>query len=832
MADNTLLNAGTGGNKVASDELTYGGDTAHVQVMHMVYVAGAEGAKTSSEIFQLEDTGHTSADPGLMGLTVRQDTAAALAGTDADYQPFITDANGRLHVLDANSAAIKTAVELIDNAISGAGFNITQLNGATVPIGAGTEAAAVRVTMATDSTGVMTVDGTVTANLSATDNAVLDTIDAVLDLINAKLVTGTVIGDVNLGATDNTVLDTMVASLAGTLTVTGGGGGTEYTEDAAAAADPVGTALILVREDARAGSLTTTDGDNVALRGNNKGEAYVLDTDANALLTTIDADTGAIKTAVELIDNAIAGTEMQVDVVAALPAGTNAIGKLAANSGVDIGDVDILSIAAGDNNIGNVDVLSVIPGTGATNLGKAIDTAVGATDTGVGMLAKHKEDQVHLTTADDDWDALTMDSLGSLHVNAESHHVIDAMNVTTGWAALGTDTTGLATTKKHVIGTDALEFDKVDGAANTVFGGIAKTISSIDLGDVSPHDVIQTPCYLSSIADVAYVFVRLGTDSTNYNEWRIPDTALTAGDFEILTFSIGDADYDGITGNGWDPSAVTYAAVGAAFDAQNDTLANIAFDQISYHTNQHSNAIIGAEVTTSVSSPNININKVGNTVVDTSSGNLSAGSQRVVVATDDVNLSAIKTAVEILDNAISGSEMQVDIVGALPAGTAAIGKLAANSGVDIGDVDVLSSALPTGASTSAAQLAAGHTVTPIGTNTAGCTSYYDADLDETKIAADTGAVGIYAITAFNTTAAPLFLQLWNIASGSVTVGTTAPTNQFVIPGNADSDGAGFTIGFPIPLYYATALTVACTTDSEGSAAPGAGACIVNIIHTT
>ena len=44
---------------------------------------------------------------------------------------------------------------------------------------------------------------------------------------------------------------------------------------------------------------------------------------------------------------------------AALPAGTNAIGKLSANSGVDIGDVDILSIAAGDNNIGNVDIVTV-----------------------------------------------------------------------------------------------------------------------------------------------------------------------------------------------------------------------------------------------------------------------------------------------------------------------------------------------------------------------------------------------------------------------------------------------------------------------------------------
>ena len=42
---------------------------------------------------------------------------------------------------------------------------------------------------------------------------------------------------------------------------------------------------------------------------------------------------------------------MQVDVVAALPAGSNAIGKLAANSGVDIGDVDVTSLPASTNTI-------------------------------------------------------------------------------------------------------------------------------------------------------------------------------------------------------------------------------------------------------------------------------------------------------------------------------------------------------------------------------------------------------------------------------------------------------------------------------------------------
>jgi hypothetical protein len=65
----------------------------------------------------------------------------------------------------------------------------------------------------------------------------------------------------------------------------------------------------------------------------------------------------AIQTAVEILDNTVSGSETQVDVVAALPAGANAIGKLAANSGVDIGDVDVTSISAGTNAIGNVGVV-------------------------------------------------------------------------------------------------------------------------------------------------------------------------------------------------------------------------------------------------------------------------------------------------------------------------------------------------------------------------------------------------------------------------------------------------------------------------------------------
>jgi hypothetical protein len=76
--------------------------------------------------------------------------------------------------------------------------------------------------------------------------------------------------------------------------------------------------------------------------------------------------------------DASASNPLPIVQTGALPAGTNAIGKLAANSGVDIGDVDITSIAAGDNNIGNVDVVT-LP---ADPLGANADASVAAGATG------------------------------------------------------------------------------------------------------------------------------------------------------------------------------------------------------------------------------------------------------------------------------------------------------------------------------------------------------------------------------------------------------------------------------------------------------------------
>lgn len=51
----------------------------------------------------LEDDAHSSGAPGVQLLTVRQNTAAALSGTNGDYQPLITDGSGRLFTAEGGA---------------------------------------------------------------------------------------------------------------------------------------------------------------------------------------------------------------------------------------------------------------------------------------------------------------------------------------------------------------------------------------------------------------------------------------------------------------------------------------------------------------------------------------------------------------------------------------------------------------------------------------------------------------------------------------------------------------------------------------------------------
>ena len=157
-----------------------------------------------------------------------------------------------------------------------------------------------------DGGGIITVDGTVTANLSATDTAVLDTIYTKCSAIE----------------TTNNAIQTAVETIDNAIKICGT---STYLEGNTSCALSGG-----VRNDALA-TLANTDNEIAPLQVNASGALYVDIADGgqlDALLDTIKGDTEAIETAVEILDNAISGSEMQVDVVAALPSGTNTIGSV------------------------------------------------------------------------------------------------------------------------------------------------------------------------------------------------------------------------------------------------------------------------------------------------------------------------------------------------------------------------------------------------------------------------------------------------------------------------------------------------------------------------
>jgi hypothetical protein len=92
VADNVPITAGSGTTIATEDE-----SGVHYQKIKMV--AGASG--TTVPIGHAEDDAHVSGDGGISLLAVRKDAAVALAGSDGDYTPLITDSQDRLWVRPA-----------------------------------------------------------------------------------------------------------------------------------------------------------------------------------------------------------------------------------------------------------------------------------------------------------------------------------------------------------------------------------------------------------------------------------------------------------------------------------------------------------------------------------------------------------------------------------------------------------------------------------------------------------------------------------------------------------------------------------------------------------
>lgn len=90
------------------------------------------------------------------------------------------------------------------------------------------------------------------------------------------------------------------------------------------------------------------------------------------------------------------------------------------------------------------------------------------------------------------------------------------------------------------------------------------------------------------------------------------------------------------------------------------------------------------------------------------------------------------------------------------------------------------------------------------TTNGGCTRYSSimpATVAKNVLKASAGQ--LYYINCVNLNGVAVYLRFWDALTGSVTLGTTASTDMFVVPGN--TAGAGFNIAIPQGLQFTTGI---------------------------
>lgn len=418
------------------------------------------------------------------GLTVGSVNATAMALVDDTGAQITSFGGGTQYTEDAAAAANPVGNALIGvrqdtlsaTTVSGDGDNIAlrSTNKGELYV---KQTDAVPVT---DNGGALTVDGTVTANLSATDNAVLDSIDSATSRLTSSassvdggaslattfLMAGGTYNSTPLTVSDGNQVD-LQADVNGYLKVNvaaGSASGTEYTEDAAAAANPAGGAAILVRADTPA-TVTSADGDNIAQRGTNYGAAYVQVVDSSG--NFVDAFGGSGGTAQN--DNSAVTT-------------ITGIGAL----------YDTTPAAVTDGNVGlpRMDssryLYTVFPSAQsvtASNLQVDVNQLAGAAFSATNYLPIRVTDGTNYLTADTqgthDTSLGTITSItgGVLGGYANSSA---PTNVTAGdWTVAWFDLAGRA----HVTGDSSMTALKVDGSGVTqpVSGSVTVSATNLDV---------------------------------------------------------------------------------------------------------------------------------------------------------------------------------------------------------------------------------------------------------------------------------------------------------------------------------------------------------------
>ena len=180
-------------------------------------------AKSVTNIGTTEDTG----DRGVPSLAVRKDSATDLSSGAGTYAPLQVDATGNLrtiatfspsgtqdvNVIQVGGNAVTTTVPISGSITTVSTVtNLSQLAGAAVPIGAGLEATAVRVTLPTDGTGVVKLGAGVAAIGKLAANSGVDIGD--VDILSSAISSGaaSVTSGARASITPATAIQLIVAS--------------------------------------------------------------------------------------------------------------------------------------------------------------------------------------------------------------------------------------------------------------------------------------------------------------------------------------------------------------------------------------------------------------------------------------------------------------------------------------------------------------------------------------------------------------------------------------------------------------------------------------------
>ncbi len=109
----------------------------------------------------------------------------------------------------------------------------------------------------------------------------------------------------------------------------------------------------------------------------------------------------------------------------------------------------------------------------------------------------------------------------------------------------------------------------------------------------------------------------------------------------------------------------------------------------------------------------------------------------------------------------------------------------------------------------------------------GLQQYENTDLDEVKAGIKASSAVVKYIEIDNPNGAEVFVKLWNVAVGSVTVGTTPAQAVIMVPASTV-----LPLPFPAGWTFGTALTAACTllAIENDATDPGASAVILRVLY--